>query len=141
MKTLSTEARLFLLLITMFVLSVSACQKEVISADLADEIIGSYEGEYREGEDGFTVIVSNVIGTATKTSSESIEMELELVPGIFTLDFSAQMETSTTFVVEEFELDGDMLEGEGVLEENILEISFYEAGTLKPYGSYVAEKQ
>ncbi len=141
MKILPTEVRFFSLMITVLVLSVTACQKEVVSADLADEIIGAYQGEYREGEDGFTVIVSNVAGTATKTSPESFDMELELVPGIFSVDFSAQMETSTTFTVEEFELDGDMLEGEGAFEGNVLEIFFYEAGTMKSYGSYVAEKQ
>lgn len=141
MKILPTEIRLFSLLMTMIVLFLTACQKEDTSVDLSDEIIGTYQGEYREGEDGFTVIVSNVIGTATKTSSASFDMELELVPGIFSVNFSAQMESSTNFLIEGFDLDGDLLEGEGVFDGNVLEISFYEAGTMKAYGSYVAQKQ
>ncbi len=141
MKIFNTRITFFYLSVLTFVFLLSGCQKETPAKDLTLEIIGTYQGEYREGAQDFTVIVSNVKGTAIKRPENAFEMELELVPGLFSVHFTAQMLTATTFAVQEFELDGDLLEGQGKLEGNTLNIAFSETGTTKAYGSYVAQKQ
>jgi hypothetical protein len=141
MKKSFTKTSLLYCLTLTFCFTLASCQKEEPINDLTLEIAGTYQGEYREGEEDFTVIVSNVTGTATKTTDDTFDMELALVPGLFSLEFTAQMLTTTTFSVQEFELDGDLLEGQGVLEGTILNVAFFEAGTSKAYGSYIAQKK
>ena len=141
MKTFYLQFNFFSALFLLILLSFVSCQKEELAPDLTEKIIGVYQGEYREGDQDFTVIVSNVTGAVSKRSEEQFHMELELVPGVFSVDFTGQMQSASAFNIYEFELDGDFLEGQGVLEGNLLEISFFESGTEKRYGSYIAIKQ
>jgi hypothetical protein len=141
MKIFYTKTNFFYLSVVTLAFFLPGCQKETPAKDLTLEIVGTYNGEYREGEQGFTVIVSNVKGTAFKSAENTFDMELELVPGLFSVHFSAQMLTPATFSVQQFDLDGDLLEGQGMLEGNTLNITFFETDTTKAYGSYVAQKQ
>lgn len=141
MKTFYMLFRFLSALLVVLFFSFSSCQKEETIPGLTEKILGVYQGEYREGDEDFTVIVSNVTGTASKLSDEQFYMQLELVPGVFSVDFTGDMQSASTFIIHEFELDGDLLQGEGLLEGNLLEISFFESGTEKTYASYVAMKQ
>lgn len=141
MKILDTKIGFFSMVIALFLIGFNACQKEAPSNDLTVDITGAYNGEYREGDENFTVIVSNVVATASRNSDNTFGMEMELVPGVFTVPFTAEMQSKTAFTVNAFDLDGDSLEGAGTLEGNLLKIFFFEAGTSKAYGSYIAQKQ
>ncbi len=141
MKIFDTKINFFFLLAAVVLIGFSSCHKEEQSDDLTVDIVGDYNGEYREGDSSFTIIVSNVAATISKNSDKEFDMEMELVAGLVIVRFSADMLSKSSFTVNAFELDGDRLEGEGTLEGNLLDISFYEEGTSKPYASYIAEKQ
>jgi hypothetical protein len=141
MKIFDTGIKFFALLMLAFLITNTSCQKEEQNDDLTQGVIGNYNGEYREGDGSFTVIVSNVTASVSKTSENSFDVEMELIPGLVVVDFSAEMQSENRFTVNAFLLDGDELEGEGTLDGNILDISFFEKGTTKLYSSYIAEKQ
>lgn len=141
MKIFNANIKFLTLLTALILISFSACQKESEVNDLTVEITGDYIGEYREGEDGFTVIVSNVESTAAKDSDDSFSMEMELVAGLVFVNFDAELRDKNNFTIQPFDLDGNVLEGEGSLQEGMLEIVFYEEGTENQYATYIAQKQ
>ncbi len=141
MKNFNTSIKFLTLLMAFFCINFSACQKEAESNDLTIDVVGEYNGEYREGEGGFTVIVGNVVATVTKNSDSAFAMKMELVTGLVIVNFTADMQDKNNFTINSFELDGDTLEGNGTLDGSLLEISFYEEGTQKQYATYIAEKQ
>lgn len=134
----------FLLILAIGIFTTSCGDNEDPEPDQTTQATGTYEGTYEEGESGSSISIDEVDAVVTKKSSSEIDISLQVIPGLASAEFSATMDSETTFTIPQFTLNDEELQGSGsIMNDNTLDIKLTGAGASSPEYeiTYVGERK
>jgi hypothetical protein len=116
---------------TLFVASfLLGCKKDDDgSKDQTTQVVGTYNGDYVETTDGSSVSGEDITTLITKVSDDEIRVVIQVLPGVASVAFNANMTDETNFTAPKFTLFDSEFQGTGSLTGSSLSIDLDKVGT------------
>ena len=133
--------KMLFLAASVLAISFAACDKAGTGGDdLTVQVVGDYLGDYVEFDGSSSVTISDVETTITRASNTKINVLMELIPGLVSLQFTADMDDETSFTIPSFTYDVFNLEGDGSFANDVVTINLREVGSVDAFATYTGGK-
>ena len=120
----------------------TGCDKDDDDNDLTIKVVGTYQGTYEESNDFGSIEFEDITTVVTRESSDRINLQLILIPGVVTINFKGDMTSDTEFTIPEFTYDSETYSGSGSLEnENTLTFMLEDQSSTNAQGTYNGTRQ
>jgi len=138
MKALS---RMLMMFAAISAIALTSCSKDDDEVDMTTQVVGDYNGDYKEGESGSSITIEDVDVKITKVSGSEIKVKIIVIPVLAETEFNATMDSETTFTVPDFELPDGPINGTGSLQnDNTLNLDLSAVNSANEI-TYTGERQ
>lgn len=109
--------------------------------DQTSVVVGTYLGDYSEGDASGSLEFEDVEVRVTSTSGSTINVRMIVIPGLAEMDFPATMDSETEFTISEVSLPDNNVQGTGSINDNTININLNDVDDPAYQISYTGTRQ